>query len=164
MSGGVLSNMMSFELRVDTSGLQQLRVEVQNLIASATALIAAELMEYEGEVFETEGAASGEKWQPISEATKQKRQRMGVNPNNPILQARGILSRSYKVFFNPSFPIANCTLYFDDVYSIWDKELVNLPDAHHFGAGPRYPRRPLFNEEVVEKRVAEKIQSFLGGK
>ena len=159
----MLSNMMSFELRVDTSGLQQLRTELQSKLATMTAVAAAELMEYEKQVFDTEGAVSGAKWQPISEATKQKRQRMGVNPNNPVLQARGVLSRSYRVMFDTSFPTSRCSLYFDDIYTIWDSDLLLIPDAHHFGFGRRYPKRPLFNEEVVEQRIVEKLRSFWGG-
>lgn len=145
--------MISFRVYVDASGLQDLRNEIQQRLANLVARSAQDLLAYEKAVFDTEGAINGECWLDISDITRKKREAHGVDPNNPILHARGMLRSAYNVDMDVSIPMPRCSLYFRDLYDVWDTGTVNLPEAHHFGRGFRYPMRPLFDSDVVEQRM-----------
>jgi hypothetical protein len=149
--------MMSFRMNVNMEGLKQLRGEVENKIKEIVHIGAIGLGEYERGVFNSQGKLAGSEWKPITERTKKKRAKYGVNPNNPILQARGVLVRSFNTGYTVGFPESEINLKFGVVLSEWDEHRIDLVKAHHEGNPPRYPKRPLFTSETAVEYVTRFI-------
>ena len=141
-------------MAVDTSGLRR---KIREVVETKMRAAMDAVNEYEWLVFKTEGEQAGSRWKSISDTTRRIRQQFGVSPDNPILHARGVLSRAWEVRGDLDLQRANITLQFNDVYNVWDQTrgfpALELASAHHHGYGRRYPRRPLFSPDTLRAHV-----------
>lgn len=108
------------------------------------------------ENFDSEGAASGEPWQPLAPITVEER-----GSAHPILHRTGRLRRSYKLdepriennklIIRVSFP-QNLPTY--------DGDTAPIPAIHHYGLG--VPKRKLFSEEKLREIAREVMMEMVG--
>lgn len=119
--------------------------------------IAKDLMEWESEIFETEGAAIGRKWVSLSPKTVKAKQRKGY-PLRPLVRTgRLIASLTQEGHSDMILIVDNLSLTFGSARLVERGDWFLAP-IHHFGAPSRnIPARALIpNESQIAQRFIDK--------
>ncbi|MCS7187448.1 MAG: phage virion morphogenesis protein [Armatimonadota bacterium] len=123
--------------------------------------IAKDLIEWESEIFETEGAAIGRKWAPLSPKTIKQKQRKGY-PLKPLIRTgRLMASLTQAGHSDMVLIIDNFSLTFGSARLVERGDWFLAP-IHHYGAPSRnIPARALMpDESQVSQRFRDKWLSI----